>query len=103
MKTIIDKTYWGATDIYEVVDEFPTNYVVWNIGRKNFQHECYLPLAERKSNDPDSWEYWTIKRNTLKALKVESEELALYILEYSHRKTVDSTNFSQIVNSYKNA
>ena len=30
---------------FEIVESFPEGAFVWNIGRQNFKHECYLPLT----------------------------------------------------------
>lgn len=94
MESIIDRNQWGRTDVFNVVNEFPKGYQVWNIGRQNFNHECFLPLCVADSDchaDLDS----------LKATRVESEELALYILKQAGRKTITARNIQRVINEYK--
>jgi hypothetical protein len=93
MKTIIDKK-WYRTDTFEVVDEFPSNYVVWNIGRQNFPHKGYIPLAEIDSSFDDLYH---IKTETLKTLFV-GEELSDFIIESAGRKTINKKEFEKITN-----
>lgn len=45
MEKIKFKDSWGKEDEFEVVEEFPEGYVVWNIGRHNFPVESYVPIA----------------------------------------------------------
>lgn len=93
---------FGRTDVFQIVDKFPEGYIIWNIGRHNFEHECYIPLAQRVSNNKKELEYYHIKTDSLKALKVESEELALYLMKYAHKvDSVNSTNFDKIVQKFK--
>lgn len=55
---------------YEVVDRWPREgYEVWNIGRHNFEHEGYIPLAQVNAN-------YTINPITLKALHVGTRTFA---------------------------
>lgn len=74
MEMIIDKTPFGRTDVFEVVDDFTKGYQVWNIGRQNFNHDCFIPLCIADSE-------CRVDMHSLKALRVESEELALHILK----------------------
>lgn len=97
MKQIIDKSCF-PTRKYEVVDEFPSDYIVWPIGRRNFQYECYIPLAK-----PIKGEYEfqaNIDPFSLKCIKVESEALALQILKEAVRKGVDRNRYLEIVNQF---
>jgi hypothetical protein len=96
MKKIIDKR-WYRTDTFEVVDEFPSNYVVWNIGRQNFPHKGYIPLAEIDKTFDDMCH---IKTDTLKALFV-SEELSDFILDLAKRKTINKKEFLKIKNNWR--
>lgn len=91
---IIDQSTYGQVDKFEIVSEFPVGYVLWNIGRHNFQHERYIPLA-RPSEVP-----YHIKRDSLKALKVESEELALFLFKKAHKVEINYSNFEQIVKDF---
>lgn len=99
-----EDTKYGRTDVFQIVDKFPEGYIIWNIGRANFPHECYIPLAQRVSLNKHSLEYYHIKTDTLKALKVESEEVALYLMNYEHKHKTDSVNsinFDEIVKRFK--
>ena len=83
---------------FEIVGSFPDDAFVWNIGRQNFKHECYIPLAFLDTSYPDQY-HVDVKR--LKAIKVESEEIAIYIAEVAHRKTVDKKEFEEIIKSFE--
>ena len=52
---------------FEVVENIPEGYEVWNIGDNMI--DGYLPLAQAEN--------YQINPNTLKAIKLESEELEL--------------------------
>ena len=67
-------------------------------GRENFKHECYLPLAFLDTSYDDPY-HVDVKR--LKAIKVESEEIAIYIAEVAHWKTVDKKEFEEIIKSFE--
>ena len=96
MEKIIDKKY-GREDVFEPVTEFPLNYEVWNIGRHNFQHEKCIPLCKDGYN-PEPWMH-NIDLNSLKYIVVESEELALRILDEAIRHGVDRKRFYEMVNA----
>jgi hypothetical protein len=62
------------TDIFEIVDKIPSGFFVWNIG-ENMGSDEYIPLAQDlKSGDKESFE---INPYTLKAIKLDSEEVKL--------------------------
>ena len=96
METIIDKTY-GKEDVFEPVTEVPIGYSVWNIGRQNFPHERCVPLCKPGRNEYE-WQM-NIDTSSLKYIEVESEELALRILDEAGRKGVDRDRFYEIVNA----
>ena len=96
METIIDKKSF-RTDRFEPVTEFPRGYLVWNIGRANFQHEKCVPLCKLGFN-PDRWSR-NIDIKSLKYIEVESEELALRILKEAGLKEIDRQRFYEIVNA----
>ena len=83
---------------FEIVESFPDGAFVWNIGRHNFPHECYVPLAFLDTSFPDLC-HVDVKR--LKAIKVESEEIAIYIAEVAHWKTIDKKEFEEIIKSFE--
>ena len=94
---IVDVSRHGRTDVFEIVSEFPKGYVLWSIGRDNFRHECYIPLA-RPAQQP-----FHVRLDSLKALKVESEELALYLMKKVHKLKVgvNADNFQKLVDEFK--
>lgn len=61
------------------VDEWPSGYSVWPIGRENFQFEGWLPLCKDGKNEYE-WQR-NIDTNSLKAIKVKSEDVALRCLD----------------------
>ena len=89
MMTIIDETYWGRIDRYEVVDRWPAGCVVWNIGRQNFRHEGYLPLAYVSAD-------YKVDMSMLKAYYVGYEALCLKVLKAAGCGTVDYERFKTI-------
>ena len=84
----------SGNHIFEIVEEFPDSAVVWNIGRHNFQHEQYIPLAFIDNSWDDNYH---IDPQRLKAIKVRSEEIALHILDVAHHETVDKEKFMEII------
>ena len=83
---------------FEIVESFPDGAFVWNIGRHNFPHECYVPLAFLDTSFPDLCH---VDVTRLKAIKVESAEIAIYIAEVAHWKTVDKKEFEEIIKSFE--
>ena len=83
---------------FEIVESFPDGAFVWNIGRQNFKHECYIPLAFL---DTGYLEPYHIDVERLKAIKVDSEEIAINIAEVAHWKTVDKKEFEEIIKSFE--
>lgn len=93
MKTLTSKTLHN-TDTFEIVETFPYGYNVWNIGRRNFDFECYLPLAKPI---PSKYSFQRcIDAETLKAIKVKDEETALKILNIASYETVDKKRFEEL-------
>lgn len=89
MKTIKNESRWGRIDRYEVVDTWPAGCVVWNIGRENFRHEGYLPLAYVSAD-------YQVDMSRLKAYHVGDEALCLKVLAAAGRGTVDYERFKTI-------
>ena len=83
---------------FEIVESFPDGAFVWNIGRHNFPHEYYVPLTFLDTSFSDLC-HVDVKR--LKAIKVKSEEIALYIIDVAHCKTVDKKEFEEIITSFE--
>ena len=74
MEKIINKE-WYRTDEFEIVDEWPDGYFIWNIGRENFPYPEYIPLA-KSGNLPHH-----VDLSSLKAFKAPSEEIALKCMQ----------------------
>lgn len=91
MKTIINKNHWRE-DIYTIVDIFPRGYVVWNIGRRNFPYPGYIPLAKMSGD-------CSVDTTTLKAIKVETEEIAINIINAAAEKRIGKIDFYGILHS----
>lgn len=85
---IINTSWFGRVDVFQIVDEFPCGYSVWNIGRQNFPFPGYLPLARFDS------EYRMIDGCVLKAVKTD-EALADEILKHRHGD-VDYWKFKEL-------
>lgn len=41
---IISTSLWN-TDVFEIVEKIPSNYLVWNIG-ENMGTDCYIPICQ---------------------------------------------------------
>ena len=87
---IEDRTSFGRVDTYEVVDTWPLGYKVWNIGRHNFHHEGFLPLAKEGAQK------YYVDLTSLKALRVGDEELCIAVLNKAGYCTVDEKMFNRI-------
>lgn len=74
----IDKIPGFPTHEFEVVNEWPTGYFIWNIGRQNFPHEGYLPLATETELK------YHVNTRKLKALNVGDEDLCLAAMRAAH-------------------
>ena len=88
MAQIIDKHSY-RTDVYEVAENWPIGYVVWNIGRSNFNYPGYIPLC--KNGDPAQ-----VDLRNLVALKIDDEQLCLAILKEAGLHRVDEERFNEI-------
>ena len=65
-------TYENNT--YEIVDEFPVGYLIWNIGKH--APEGYLPLCRPSQEQPFPGGR-QIDANSLKAMKVDGAQIIL--------------------------
>ena len=84
--------------IYEIVYEFPEDYIVWNIG--SHIDRDYIPLCKLKKDQPFEGGR-AIDTSTLKALYVPE---ALYpgalqprVMHYAGRKEIGKKEFEKIV------
>lgn len=89
MERIIDKK-WFRTDEFEIVTEWPWDYIVWAIGRENFPHPGYLPLAKPAQNEH------FVRLDTLKALYVGDEALCLAALDEAIEHGCDEDKFNAL-------
>lgn len=80
------------TDKFEVVQDFIKGTIIWNVGRKNFDFRGYIPLVN-VDND-----YNVV--GTKYALKVGSENLALYLLKQASYGTIDRDRFNELVEEF---
>lgn len=71
---ITDKILQIGRHNFEIVTKLPYGYEIWNIGRHNFPFVGYIPLAQV---DKD----YAVNVNTLKTIKVKSEEFALELMK----------------------
>ena len=93
MEKIIQTNGYGRIDVYEPVTEVPFGYFVWAIGRHNFKYERCVPLAK------DGKEEYHVDISCLKFIMVDSEELALRLLDEAIRHGCDRDRFYEIVNN----
>lgn len=71
-KIYTESTLNNRNDIFEIVEKIPSNYFVWNIG-ENMGTDEYIPICEDlHPGDKDSYD---INTNTLKAIKLNVEEV----------------------------
>ncbi len=71
--TITSETL-GKTDIYKIVEKIPFGFFVWNIG-ENMESDEYIPLCQ--DLHPEIKDDYSINRNTLRAIKLPTEEVEL--------------------------
>lgn len=69
--TIVSENQFGK-DTFEIVDKIPAGFFVWNIG-ENMGSDEYIPLAQ--DLHPEDKENYEIKRETLKAIKLNTKEV----------------------------
>lgn len=75
---------------FEVAKELPAGYIVWNIGRHNFQFEGYIPLCQADDN-------YNVNTKTLKALKVKSEKFALEVMSKAIKLNLSDKELKQLL------
>ena len=87
MQKLIDGNY-----VFETTNEFPDGYEIWAIGRRNFEHKGYVPLCEVDENN-------NVIRDTLKALKVKDEVLALSLLYEAVKRGVNKEKYNKMISA----
>lgn len=71
--TITSESIWN-TDIYKIVEKIPLGFYVWNIG-ENMGNDEYIPLCQDLY--PGIKDDYSINRDTLRAIKLPTEEVML--------------------------
>lgn len=74
------------TDVFEIVEKIPANYVIWNIG-KNMGTDKYIPICQLKTK-------YDVDLFSLKAVPVTPEE-------YSKLQDASSWGVSSLENAEK--
>lgn len=74
------------TDVFEIVEKIPENYVVWNIG-ENMGTDKYIPICQLKTK-------YDVDLFSLKAVPVTSEE-------YKRLQDASSWGISSLENAEK--
>ncbi len=87
MESITITHTYGRTDTFEIFNDFPAGYIVWNIGRGNFPFEGFVPIAKPAS------EPYHIDLGHLGAWKVKDEATAMKIIEAAHYVEINSYNY----------
>ena len=72
--TITTKDTFGKYQTYEVVEKIPARFFVWNIG-ENMGSDEYIPLCE--DLHPEDKDNYEINPNTVKAIKLNTNEVML--------------------------
>lgn len=95
IQLVMEKFINDGSYVFEKTNEFPDGYEIWAIGRRNFEHKGYVPLCEVDEN-------CNVKRDTLKALKVKDEALALTLLYEAVKRGVDKKKYNKMINAKEN-
>lgn len=95
IQLVMEKFINDGSYVFEKTNEFPDGYEIWAIGRRNFEHKGYVPLCE-----VDESRY--VKRDTLKALKVKDEALALTLLSEAVKRGVNKKKYNIMINAKEN-
>lgn len=82
---IFSENYY-RTDVFEIVEKIPENYVVWNIG-ENMGTDKYIPICQLKTK-------YDVDLFSLKAVPVTSEE-------YKRLQDASSWGVSSLENAEK--
>lgn len=85
IKRFIIETDFGVHS-FEVVNDFPDKFVVWNIGRENFPVLGYIPLCKLFNG-------YNVDVTQLKALFVGSEQRAKKIAQLAGKHQFKKKDF----------
>lgn len=89
MKTLEVISWYGEICSYKITDCFSAGYYVWNIGRRNFPLDGYIPLGKM---DTDGIH---IKLDSLKALYV-GNDISDYIINQAQFKPFGWDEFYEL-------
>lgn len=92
IRLVMEKFINDGGYVFEKTNEFPDGYEIWAIGRRNFEHKGYVPLCEVDENN-------NVKRDTLKALKVKDEVLALSLLYEAVKRGVNKKKYNKMLSA----
>lgn len=90
--------YTHTTHTYEVVDEIPNGYLIWNIG--HCAPEGYLPLCRPAAHQPFPGGRH-IDADSLKAIKIDGAEDILAAVGYAEQNTL--SEMERYVKRYRNS
>jgi hypothetical protein len=97
MEKIVIESWKCPRKEFEVVDEFPYGYEVWNIGRDEFKkagYDGFVPLCQCDSNRH-------VYMDSIKAINVGSEELAEKINHEAGLHGMNKDKFLEFVKKYR--
>ena len=90
------ETITNGRHTFEIVEEVPDNFYIWNIGKNMV--EGYLPLCElRKEQELEGG--MEIKTSTLKAIKIKDAQVILAAMGYGPKNIEE---MEQFIEDYKN-
>lgn len=89
-KTEIIISGYFRKDKFKIVEDFPHGAIVWNIGRRNFPFEGFVPVGFPLSND-------RININKLFAVRCKDEKTAVRVINYASRHEVNKDRFEQLI------
>ena len=94
---LIHTAWFGRTDKFTIVDEFPQGAIVWPIGRENFPFAGYIPVVYPKYDPEYPW-MQAIDASRKMALKCKSDEIALKALKAATTHGCNKETFESINN-----
>ena len=74
------KIFNSGTHKFNIVEKASKGYILWPIGRHNFQFPGYIPCAKPNGK-------YTIDANYLEAVYVGDEEFCLWLLKHAVKGT----------------
>lgn len=87
----------GRTDCFEIVNEIPVGYSIWNIGMN--MPEGWLPLCRMVQPNSDNYE---IELDTLKTIRVPNAQRVLKASGYGFNTVAKMEQYIKIYGKSKN-